>query len=99
MTTDISVGAFFRKRLGNEALENLIEPLLSGIYGADIDKLSLKSTFPNFKEQEETHGSLIKGMRDQKKNAPKKYRALNPSVSSVSLKMASRVLSTGWQRQ
>lgn len=72
MTTDISVGAFFRKRLGNEALENLIEPLLSGIYGADIDRLSLKSTFPNFKEQEEAHGSLIKGMRDQKKKAPKK---------------------------
>jgi len=72
MMTDISVGAFFRKRLGNEALENLIEPLLSGIYGADIDKLSLKSTFPNFKEQEEAHGSLIKGMREQKKKAPKK---------------------------
>ncbi|GGB02175.1 protoporphyrinogen oxidase [Macrococcus hajekii] len=71
MTTDVSVGAFFRKRLGNEALENLIEPLLSGIYGADIDKLSLKSTFPNFKEQEEAYGSLIKGMRAQKKIAPK----------------------------
>ncbi|TDM07481.1 protoporphyrinogen oxidase [Macrococcus lamae] len=71
MTTDVSVGAFFRKRLGNEALENLIEPLLSGIYGADIDKLSLKSTFPNFKEQEEKHGSLIKGMRIQKSSAPK----------------------------
>lgn len=67
MTTDVSVGEFFRRRLGNETLENLIEPLLSGIYGADIDKLSLKSTFPNFKQQEEQHGSLIKGMRAQKK--------------------------------
>ena len=25
---DISVGAFFRARLGNEVLENLIEPLM-----------------------------------------------------------------------
>lgn len=66
MKTDVSVGEFFRRRLGNEALENLIEPLLSGIYGANIDRLSLKSTFPNFKEQEEAHGSLIKGMRVQK---------------------------------
>lgn len=63
---DISVGAFFRARLGNEVLENLIEPLMGGIYGTDIDKLSLMSTFPNFKEKEEAFGSLIKGMKDEK---------------------------------
>ncbi|MCE4957676.1 protoporphyrinogen oxidase [Macrococcoides caseolyticum] len=72
MTPDVSVGAFFRRRLGNETLENLIEPLLSGIYGADIDKLSLKSTFPDFKATEEKHGSLIKGMRANKKKMPKR---------------------------
>lgn len=72
MTPDISVGAFFRRRLGNETLENLIEPLLSGIYGADIDKLSLKSTFPDFKATEEEHGGLIKGMRANKKKMPKR---------------------------
>lgn len=71
MEPDVSVGAFFRRRLGNETLENLIEPLLSGIYGADIDKLSLKSTFPDFKATEEKHGGLIKGMRANKKKAPK----------------------------
>ncbi|RXK17347.1 protoporphyrinogen oxidase [Macrococcus sp. DPC7161] len=71
MYTDISVGAFFRHRLGNEVLENLIEPLLSGIYGANIDELSLNSTFPEFKLQEEKHGSLIKGMRYTKKLRPK----------------------------
>lgn len=72
MTPDVSVGAFFRRRLGNETLENLIEPLLSGIYGADIDKLSLKSTFPDFKKTEEKYGSLIKGMRANKKLMPQK---------------------------
>ncbi|WP_414050485.1 protoporphyrinogen oxidase [Macrococcus animalis] len=72
MTPDVSVGAFFRRRLGNETLENLIEPLLSGIYGSDIDKLSLKSTFPDFKATEEKHGGLIKGMRANKKATPKR---------------------------
>ena len=42
---------FSRARLGNEVLGNLIEPLMGGIYGTDIDKLSLMSTFPNFKEK------------------------------------------------
>lgn len=74
MHTDISIGHFFRQRLGNEVLENLIEPLMAGIYGANIDRLSLKSTFPHFKEQEEREGSLIKGMIAQKakSNAGKK---------------------------
>ena len=66
MDGDISVGDFFRQRLGDEVLENLIEPLMGGIYGTDIDKLSLMSTFPNFKEREEEFGSLIKGMRHEK---------------------------------
>lgn len=39
---------------------------MGGIYGTDIDKLSLMSTFPNFKEKEEAFGSLIKGMKDEK---------------------------------
>ena len=36
---------------------------MGGIYGTDIDQLSLMSTFPNFKEKEEQFGSLIKGMK------------------------------------
>ncbi|MBN4897248.1 protoporphyrinogen oxidase, partial [Staphylococcus sp. EG-SA-15] len=74
MHTDISIGHFFRQRLGDEVLENLIEPLMAGIYGANIDKLSLKTTFPHFKEQEEKEGGLIKGMIAQKakNNADKK---------------------------
>ncbi|WP_281976141.1 protoporphyrinogen oxidase [Halobacillus litoralis] len=60
---DQSLGLFFRRRLGNQVVENLIEPLLSGIYAGDIDRLSLQSTFPNFYDLEQEHGSLIKGLR------------------------------------
>ena len=48
---DISVGSFFRQRLGDEVLENLIEPLMGGIYGTDIDQLSLMSTFLTLKKR------------------------------------------------
>ncbi|MBI5975799.1 protoporphyrinogen oxidase [Staphylococcus canis] len=71
MTDDMSIGYFFRSRLGNELLEKLIEPLLSGIYGTDIDKLSLMSTFPQFKTLEEKHGSIIKGMKEVRKERQK----------------------------
>ncbi|MFY4774249.1 protoporphyrinogen oxidase [Metabacillus sp. RGM 3146] len=60
---DQSLGEFFRRRLGNEVVENLIEPLLSGIYGGDIDQLSLMTTFPQFYKVEQDHRSLILGMK------------------------------------
>ncbi|TCT23686.1 oxygen-dependent protoporphyrinogen oxidase [Melghiribacillus thermohalophilus] len=60
---DQSLGAFFRRRLGDEVVENLIEPLLSGIYAGDIDQLSLMATFPNFYHLEQKHRSLVKGLK------------------------------------
>lgn len=77
MDEDISVGAFFRERLGDEVLENLIEPLMGGIYGTNIDDLSLMSTFPEFKKREEQFGSLIKGMKYEKEQRIKQ-RQLYP---------------------
>src|SRR5690606_17811407 len=65
---DQSLGHFFRRRFGAEIVENLIEPLLSGVYAGDIDNMSLQSTFPQFHEVEKKHRSLILGM---KKTTPK----------------------------
>lgn len=59
---DESLGDFVRRRLGQEALNKLAEPLLSGIYNADVEEQSLLATFPRFRELEEKHGSLIRGM-------------------------------------
>lgn len=56
---DQSLGQFFRRRFGGEVVENLIEPLLSGIYAGDIDKLSLQSTFPQFHELEQKRKSVV----------------------------------------
>ncbi|KHF42027.1 protoporphyrinogen oxidase [Halalkalibacter okhensis] len=67
---DISLGHFFRLRLGNEVVDNLIEPLLSGIYAGNLDKLSLKATFPQFLQVEQKHGSLIRGMKGAKGKQP-----------------------------
>ncbi|AST05475.1 protoporphyrinogen oxidase [Anoxybacillus flavithermus] len=60
---DVSLGQFFRRRLGNEVVDRLIEPLLSGIYAGDIDELSLMATFPQYFHLEQKHGSLVLGMK------------------------------------
>lgn len=61
--SDQSLGAFLRRRFGDELVEHLLEPLLSGIYSSDIDQMSIMSTFPNFYELEQTYGSLLEGLR------------------------------------
>lgn len=58
---DESLAGFITRRLGRAAYENLVGPLLSGIYAGDGDRLSLQSTFPNFRDMEIEHGGLIKG--------------------------------------
>ena len=68
---DQSLGKFFRRRLGNEVVENLIEPLLAGIYAGDIDKLSLMSLFPTFYQMEQEHRSLVLGLKKTMPEPPK----------------------------
>jgi oxygen-dependent protoporphyrinogen oxidase len=60
---DESMAAFVRRRLGREVFERLVEPLVSAVYAADMEKLSVLATLPRFREMERRHGSLIRAMR------------------------------------
>lgn len=55
-------------------VENLIEPLLSGIYAGDIYNLSLLAIFPHFYEIEQKHRSLILGMAKQAQKSKQKQQ-------------------------
>lgn len=67
---DESLGSFVSRRLGREAYENLIEPLMSGIYAGDGDHLSLASTFPYLRDLELKYGSLARGALEMRKKMP-----------------------------
>lgn len=60
---DETLGDFVRRRLGREALDRIAQPLVSGIYTADPEKLSLAATMPQFLQMERDHGSLLLAMR------------------------------------
>jgi protoporphyrinogen/coproporphyrinogen III oxidase len=66
---DESIASLVRRRLGNEALEMLAEPLLSGIHVSDPEQQSLLSTFPRYRALEEQHSSLIRGTLAQQRAA------------------------------
>jgi len=68
---DESVAAFVRRRLGKEVFERLVEPLVSAVYAADMERLSLEATLPQFREMELEYGSLIRAMRRRMRQRPK----------------------------
>jgi oxygen-dependent protoporphyrinogen oxidase len=60
---DESIASFVSRRLGPEAYEAFVEPLMTGIYGGDGERLSLQATFPQLRALELEHGSLLRGLR------------------------------------
>jgi oxygen-dependent protoporphyrinogen oxidase len=59
---DRSVAEFISDHYGQEALDYLAEPLLSGVYGGDPRRLSAASVLTRFVELEAKYGSLTKGV-------------------------------------
>jgi oxygen-dependent protoporphyrinogen oxidase len=80
---DETLADFVRRRLGDEALDKIAEPLLSGIYNAEAEKQSVLATFPRLREVESKHGSLIRGMIAARTNSAVKA-ANSQSAKSLS---------------
>jgi oxygen-dependent protoporphyrinogen oxidase len=64
-----SLAQFVKRRLGNEALEKIAEPLVAGIHAGTPETMSLSSTFPRFIQLEEEYRSLILGMLARRRKA------------------------------
>lgn len=75
--TDESIAGFVGRRLGREVYDRLVEPLLSGIYAGDGEQLSLAATFPQLRQTERDHGSLIKGMLAARRNGSRPAPSAN----------------------
>lgn len=59
---DETLADFARRRLGAEALDKLIGPMVSGIFAGNPETMSLKSCFPRIHELEQEYGGLLKAM-------------------------------------
>ncbi len=63
-----------RRRLGDEATDLAVAPLLAGLHAGDVDRLSAHATFPELLAWESSQGSLIRGsqaaMRSARRGTP-----------------------------
>lgn len=60
---DESIGAFVRRRFGEEAADYLADPLLAGIHAGDADRLSVHALFPRLVDAERRSGSVLRALR------------------------------------
>jgi len=80
---DETLAEFARRRLGREAFEKLIDPMASGIYAGDPEKMSLKSCFPVIYNLEQEYGSLIRAMIQLRKKAKKTGKKVGAGPGGV----------------
>lgn len=67
-----TVDSFFRRRFGEQVADYLVAPFVSGIYAGDPKALLLAEAFPQLKEMERNHGSVLRGFfKGRKKGGPK----------------------------
>src|SRR5580700_6605882 len=59
---DESVAEMTRRHYGQETVDRLVSPLLSGVYGGDASQLSVRAVLPRMVQMEQEHRSLTRGM-------------------------------------
>lgn len=71
-THDESVAQFVHRHFGDEVLDKIGAPLLSGVFGGDVTQLSVRAVMAPFVAMEREHGSLIAGLKARETATAKK---------------------------
>ncbi len=73
---DVSIREFVTDHFGEECLDYLTEPLLSGVYGGDAGSLSASSVLPRFLQYERETGSLIRSVQKERSSQKEQKTSL-----------------------
>ena len=76
--SDESVADFIEEHYGEEAVDYLAEPLLSGIYGGDPREMSVTAVLPRFVTLSRQYGSLTRGVLAERAKAATNHNAPAP---------------------
>jgi oxygen-dependent protoporphyrinogen oxidase len=67
---DESIADFTLRHFGPEVLDRIAAPLLSGVFGGDVHRLSVQAIMPAFVRMEREHGSLIAALQSAAHEQP-----------------------------
>ncbi|MEG4623527.1 protoporphyrinogen oxidase [Microcoleus sp. w1-18aA5] len=74
-----TVSQFFRRHLGQEVMQRLVEPFVSGVYAGDPQQLSAAAAFGRVAKMADVGGGLVAGALLSARKRPKKLPA-DPNV-------------------
>ncbi|HEX3968305.1 MAG TPA: protoporphyrinogen oxidase [Edaphobacter sp.] len=80
---DESVAEFVRRHFGDEVLEKIGAPLLSGVFGGDVAKLSVRAVMGQFVAMERDHGSLIVALQARTAKSDSVFTTLRSGMGTL----------------
>jgi protoporphyrinogen/coproporphyrinogen III oxidase len=82
---DESVAEFVQRHFGDEVLTKIGVPLLSGVFGGDVTKLSVRAVMAPFVTMEREHGSLIGALHAKSvgANKPSVFTTLRSGMGTL----------------
>lgn len=83
MTEHESVASFFRRHLGQEVVERLVAPFVSGVYAGDPEQLGVSAAFSKVFQLEREYGGLLAGFllsRQKSSQAQSKTQKISPKI-------------------
>ncbi|HYA25596.1 MAG TPA: protoporphyrinogen oxidase [Terriglobales bacterium] len=80
---DESVAAMVERHYGAEMVDRLADPLLSGVYGGEASRLSVRAVLPRFAEMEAKYGSLGRAMLAARSKMPPSANGPKPLFTSL----------------
>lgn len=63
---DETIWSFAKRRFGAQVADNLVAPMVRGIYAGDARQISFMASFPNVEKIERRYGSILRGIADRK---------------------------------
>ena len=82
-TNDESIASFTERHFGREVLRKLAAPLLSGVFGGDVRRLSVHAVMGPFVAMEREHGSLIAALGEREAERQAAGRAIRPIFTTL----------------
>lgn len=89
-----TITQFFERRFGPDVVGYAVNPFVTGMYAGDPDRLLLHKTFPQLKALEQNHGSVLKGLVKEQKNAGRRQvYSFKRGMSALPLAIADKLIS------
>ena len=88
---DESVADFILRHFGPEVLAKIGAPLLSGVFGGDVARLSVRAVMPAFVAMEREHGSLIAALAARTAKPAAVFTTLENGLGTIVDRMIAQI--------